>query len=103
MAYAALLDHAQIRLPHIGTDKLDLFGKTFANHREELLDACHRALLADPQQARAVAVDLVDQRQVFVTLGIRDLIDPDRLNRSQSPMFKPPGDNEFDGLTHLLP
>jgi hypothetical protein len=34
----------------------------------------------DPERARALLFDLIDQGQVFVTLGILDLIDADRRN-----------------------
>src|SRR5208283_3943495 len=44
----------------------------------------------DPEQAGALLLDLVDQRQVFVTLGILDLIDADRPDRAQLPVLEPP-------------
>ena len=102
-AGAALTDDAQVRFPHIGADKLDLLGQILSDQGEELLEARHRALLADPQQAGALALDLVDQGEILVALGIRNLIDTDRLNRTQDAMFKAPGDHVFDCLADLLP
>ena len=87
---APLADHRQIRLPHVRADKLDPSGQFLADQGKELLEARHRPLAADPQQARAVLFDLVDQRQVFVTLGILDLIDTDRRDRAQLPVLDPP-------------
>ena len=37
-------------------------------------------LLADPEQAGDANIDLVDQRQVLVALGVLDLIDADRID-----------------------
>ena len=46
----------------------------------KLLEALHGAILADPQQAGAVLLDLVDKGQVFVASGILHFIDANRLD-----------------------
>jgi hypothetical protein len=43
-----------------------------------------------PANPRALRLDLVDQGQVFVALGILDLINADRRDRAQLPVLDPP-------------
>src|SRR5208283_4751217 len=100
---APLADHLQIGLPHVRAHKLDLSGQLFADQGEELLEALHRPLPTDPEQAGALLLDLVDQRQVFVTLGILDLIDADRLDRAQLPVLEPPLHDILDRLADFVP
>ena len=100
---APLADHPQIGLPHVRADELDAFGQLLADQGEELLEALDGALLADPQQARAILLDLVDQGQVLVTFGILDLIDADRPDRTQVAMLQPPLHHILHRLADLVP
>jgi len=79
---AFLADHVQVGLPHVRADELNLRGELGADHGKESREGFDGAFSADPQQASEALVDLVDQSQVFVALGILDFIDaddPDRL------------------------
>jgi hypothetical protein len=87
---AAFADHPQVGLPHVRTDELDAFGQRLADQGEELREAFDGAVLADPQQAGAILLDLVDQGQVLVALGVLDLVDTDSLDRTQFAMLEPP-------------
>jgi hypothetical protein len=51
---------------------------------------CHCGWRHDPQQSRAILLDLVDQGQILVALGVLDLIDADRLDAAQIAMLQPP-------------
>jgi hypothetical protein len=62
-----------------------------------------RPLPSDPQMARALLLDLVDQRQVFVALGILDLIDADGHDRAELSVLEPPQHDILDRLTELVP
>ena len=48
-------------------------------------------------------IDLVDQRQVLVALGVLDLIHSDGIDLSQNPVFEAPGDDVLDSIEDLLP
>jgi hypothetical protein len=57
----------------------------------------------DPEQACDVEVDLIDQRQIFVALGILDLIDSNGVDLVQYPVLKSEGDNVLYGVENLFP
>ena len=79
------------------------FGQRFADHSEELLEAFDSAVLADPQQAGGMLLDLVDQRQIFMALGVLDLIDTDGLDRTEAAMLQPPRDDILHCLADFVP
>jgi hypothetical protein len=61
------------------------------------------SLFADPQKAGDADIDLVDQRQVLVALGVLDFVHSDGVDLSQNPVFQAPGDDVFDRVENLLP
>src|SRR5665213_684019 len=63
---AMLLDQVQVGLPHVRADELDAFTQLLTDQGEELLEAVTGSLLADPQQALAARLDLIDQRQILM-------------------------------------
>jgi len=58
---------------------------------------------AYPEQTDDAEIDLVDQRQVLVTLGVLDFVDADCVDLAQCAMLQPPSDNTFDGIKDLVP
>src|SRR5271169_899895 len=93
----------QVRLPHIRADKFDLRSQLLSDDGEEALEAFDGALLADPEQAGHSLVDLVDQRQVFVALGVLNFIHTDSSDRLQLAMLQTPADHVLDGIADLVP
>ena len=73
-------DHPEVGLPHIRADEFNLGGEFLPDHGEESLEGFHGPLLGHPEEPGEVAVDLVDQREIFVSFGVLDLIDADRPN-----------------------
>jgi hypothetical protein len=61
------------------------------------------SFLAHPEQAGDADVDLIDQRQILVALGVLDFIDADGVNLAQVPVFQAPSDDTFDGVENLIP
>ena len=100
---AAFADDPQVGFPHVRADEFDAFGQRFADEGEELLEAYDGAVLADPQQAGAILLDLVDQGQVLVALGVLDLVDTDGPDRTQVAMLQAPLHNILYRLADLVP
>jgi len=100
---AAFADDSQIGLPHVRADELDAFRQRFADQSEELLETFDGAILADPQQACKILIDLVDQRQIFVALGVLDLVDADGPDWTEAAMLQPPRDHILHRLTDFVP
>ena len=75
----------------------------FAEHDEELLEARQRAFLADPQQAHAAGLDLINQGQITMALANLDLIDADGADRAELAVFETPLHDVLDRLVDLLP
>lgn len=98
-----LTDDPQVRLPHVRADEFDTFGQRLADEGEELLETLDSTVLADPQQSRAILLDLVDQGQILVPLGVLDLIDADRLDGAQIAMLQPPLHHILDRLADFVP
>ena len=57
-------------------------------HGEESLKGFDGSFLSDPEQARDAEVDLVDQRQVLVALGVLDLVNADGVDLAESAMLR---------------
>src|SRR5262245_26698656 len=72
-----LLDDLQIRLPHVRADEGDLGDDFLAHGSEESLDGVDGSFSPDPEQAGDSDVDLIDQRQILVALGVLDFIHAD--------------------------
>ena len=69
-------------LPHVRADEGD-FGDDLLSHGgEESLEGFDGSLFAYPEKAGDADVDLVDQRQVLVALGVSDLIHTDGIDLS---------------------
>ena len=100
---AVLGDQLQVGFPHVRADELDLPGQFLADHGEEFLEALAGALLADPQQAHATSLDLVDQRQIGVSPPILDLVHTNGADRPQLPLLQPPLHDRLHGLADFLP
>ena len=75
----------------------------FPDEGEETLEGFDGSFATDPEQAREILVDLVNQGQVFVAFGVLHFIDSDGANRSHSAMLQSPGDHVLDRVTNLLP
>ena len=100
---AVAFDQLQIGLPHIGAHELDARGDVFADEGEEALKALDGALLTDPQQPRALRVNLIDQCQVLVPASILDLVHANRPQRAQGAMGQAPLDHVLHRMTHRVP
>src|SRR5262249_22074649 len=96
-------DKFQVRLPHVGTDETDFADDLFAHGSEESLEGFYGAFLADPEQTGHAQVDLVDQGQILVALGVLNLIDPDGVDLAEAAMFQPVGHNMLDCIKNLFP
>src|ERR1700690_2149877 len=96
-------DYIQVGLPHIRAHELDVRRQFFSNEGEKLLEGYDGALPADPQQTGNALVDLVDQRQIFVTFGVLDFIHTDGADGCQRAMLQTPADHILDGEAHLFP
>ena len=73
----SLPNHLEVGLPHVGADELDFGGEFFAQHHEESLESFYGSFLAHPEHPGGTSVDLIDQGEVFVALGILDFVHPD--------------------------
>ena len=110
----ALCDHLQVGLPHVRAHEVQGCAACGAEPVEEALQGCGLAFASDPQQALAVAIDLIDQRQVALPAAARELVDADGFDVGEvavgeapvdgpahGPMDGVPGGGERGG--HLLP
>ena len=59
-------NHLQVRLPHVTADIIQPPGSFLAKPAKETQQGLDLPLLANPQQAPAACIDLIDQRQVLV-------------------------------------
>ena len=100
---AVFADELQIGFPHVGADEYDFGNNVLAHGGEESLEGFDGSLFAYPEQAGDADINLVDQRQVLVTLGILDLVYSDGIDLSQSPVLEAPGDHVLDRIEDLLP
>ena len=100
---ALLADDVQVRLPHIRANEQNLSRHLLADHPEEALERFDGALLADPQQPNTFAIDLIDQRQILVALGVLDLIHADGKDRCQGPALQAPFNDVFHCVMHPVP
>ena len=73
-------NNLQVRLPHITADKLQRLTPVLAEPAEEPQQGLGCALLTDPQQPLAVAIDLLYQRQVPMAALPGNLINTNCLN-----------------------
>src|SRR5207247_2617221 len=95
---AFFADDLEIGLPHVRADEYDFGNDLFAHGGEESLEGFDGSFLSHPEQSGDAEVDLIDERQVFVALGVLDFIDTDGVDLAQLPVFQTPGDDMFDGV-----
>src|SRR5258708_16002159 len=100
---ALFANDAQIRLPHVRADELDLGSQVWSNEGEESLKGFDGPLFADPEQPRHPGVDLVDQCQILVAFGVLDLVHADGPDRRQRPMLQSPLHDILDSVTAFVP
>src|SRR5262249_35088964 len=74
-----------------------------AHSGEEPLEGFDGAFLTNPEQAGDTQVDLIDQSQVFVALGILDFIKADGVDLAERAMREAPGDDMLNGIKNLFP
>src|SRR6266478_9117987 len=74
---AVFADEFQIGFPHVGADEGDFGNHVLAHGGEESLKGLDGSLFAYPEKAGDADIDLVDQRQVLVALGVLDLVHSD--------------------------
>jgi hypothetical protein len=60
-------------------------------------------LSANPEQTGDADIDLIDQRQILVALGVLNFIDADGVDLAEHAVLQPPGDDMFDRIEHLVP
>jgi hypothetical protein len=60
------------------------------------------SLFAYPEKAGDADIDLVDQRQVLVALGVVDFVHYDGIDLSQNSVFEAPGDDVLDSIEDLF-
>src|SRR5216684_6453755 len=96
-------DHIEIGLPHVGADELDVRAEFGSEHSEESLGGFDGSLLADPEQASQVRIDLIDQGEVLVAFGILDLVNTDGRNRTQGAMCQAPVHDILHGVANRVP
>ena len=61
------------------------------------------SLFAYPEKAGKAQIDLIDQRRVFVSLGVLDFIDADGVNLAEHPVLQAPGDHVLNRVEDLVP
>jgi hypothetical protein len=64
-----------VRFPHVTADKSKFVASLFAKPDKEAIDRFFRSLFADPNQAAATGINLIDQRQIFMATAVLDFID----------------------------
>ena len=100
---ALLADNLQIGLPHVGTDEDDLGGHLIADGGEKSVKGFDRSFFSHPKQARDIEIDLVNQGEIFMTLGVLDLVDADGVDGTEFAMFQSKGDDVFHRVENLFP
>jgi hypothetical protein len=72
-------------------------------HIKELLETFDRAIFPNPQQLGTTVLNLIDQSEIFVTLGILDLIDADRVDLPQIAVRQSPLYDILYRVKYLIP
>jgi hypothetical protein len=98
-----LANDLEIGLPHIGADENDLRGHLVADDFEESLKGFDGSLFSHPEQARDAEIDLINERQIFVSSGVLDFIDSDGVDLAEHPVLQPVGHHMLDGIENLFP
>ncbi len=93
----------QVGFPHIAAYVLQRRAALLAELTEEPQQGLDRASLADPQEALASAVNLVDQSQIVLASVPVDLIDSDRFDAVEVAVGQAPLDDRLHGAKDGLP
>ena len=99
----ALGDHLQVGLPHVRADEVQRRAACGAEPVEEALQRRGLAFASDPQQTLAVAVDLIDERQVALPAAARELVDADGLDVREVAVREAPVDRHAHGPIDGIP
>ena len=67
----------QVRSPHVGADEADPGNDLLAHGCKESLEGLDGPLLAHPEPTGDADIDLIDQRQTLVALGVWDFVNAD--------------------------
>ena len=100
---AFLADNFQIGFPHVRADEHDLRGDFFADGGEESLEGLDSPLFPDPKQTGDAEIDLINQRQVLVPLGVLDFINLYGIDLTERAVLQPERDDMFDRVKDLVP
>ena len=101
--WSFLRQHLQVGLPHVAANELQLCAALFAELSEESQQSPDGAFFADPQEALASGVDLVDKGQVAVASMPLDLIDTDRFDTVEISVIQAPLDDIVNSSEDGLP
>jgi hypothetical protein len=93
----------EIGLPHVGAQEADAGTELFAKNLKEVVDGGLGAVIADPKQPLAVAVDLIDQSPELVLLADMDLIDPQSRDPGEIAVLNAEVHDPFDGRIDIGP
>jgi hypothetical protein len=96
-------NNPQVRLPHVRADELQSRAALGSEPAEEAQQGLDLALLADPQQALAVGVDLVDQRQVAMSALPLHLVHTDGGDVTEILMGTSPIDRHLNSMKDVVP
>ena len=99
----ALGNHRQVGLPHVRAHEVQRRAACGAEPVEEALQRLGLAFAADQQQTLAVAVDLIDQRQVALPAAARELVDADGLDVREVAVREAPVDGHAHGPIDGVP
>jgi hypothetical protein len=56
-----------------------------------------------PLAAYPAGGNLINHRQILVTFGVLNLVDPDGIDLAEHSMFQPKGNDMFDSIENLVP
>ena len=101
--FGLLGDHRHVLTPHVRADELQAFDGGFRDRAKETTQTFLGSVTGDVQQATAIGVDLVHQRQVFVAAAISDLIDADRFDGPDFTVRQSPADDPVDRAKDGVP
>ena len=96
-------DDVQVGFPHVGADDFDFRAALGSEGLEETRKGLGVAIPDDAEEAFAPAVDLIDQRHVFVPFAVGDFIDSDGGDVLQIAVFEAEIDDPFYRTTDGVP
>src|SRR5438552_195504 len=100
---ATLADDAEERLPHVAGNEHDGFRAFVAEHVEEGVEGCRRAVAGHVEQTPAAVVELVDEREVLVALLPRQFVDADGHDTVETAVLETPAHCVLDAPKDRTP